>query len=440
MPETTAANKGRNVIFEPISKRFSLGNLADKGFWAVIDKGLFAFSNFFLNVLLANWLSQQEYGSFSVALAIFFLVAAFHTTLLSEPMLVFGPGKNREDLPAYKAMIFWGHWLLAICASGLILLGALGVYYAGQDVLATSLVAMAFASPCILLQWIMRRITYVDATPHLAAYAGILYFLAMLVGIASLYYFHSLSSASALGVMAASSVVSVWWMIKRIPIKAALKNKLVVSTFFQDHTRYGRWATGTALLRWIPSNFYYILLPIWGGLEASAALRALMNLLVPFQNITLAMGDVLVPALVKVRQWRDFMSLAVKTLLISFVVSALYWVCLAFFGETILKWIYGGGYVEHANLLWLIALSVVFATFVAVFSMILRSVNKPDWIFRAYVYAMIITVPFAFGAIAFWGLYGAGFAISLGSLLTAVAMASFVWRGMGSIRTQKEKI
>ncbi|HNP95390.1 MAG TPA: polysaccharide biosynthesis C-terminal domain-containing protein [Cyclobacteriaceae bacterium] len=430
MTQPIISTKGDHFVLHQDTKKKSLRNLVGKGFWAVLDKGLFASSNFFMNVLLANWLSQQEYGSFSVALAIFFLVSAFHTTLLSEPMLVFGPGKYRTQLPDYLGVIFLGHCAIATLGSVVILAGALWVYFIGQNTLALSLVAMAIASPCILLQWIMRRITYVKATPHLAAYAGILYLVAMMVGISSLYTFHQLSSVSALGVMAVSSVFSVWWMIKGIQVKAALSNTILFQSCFDDHRKYGGWATGTAFLRWIPSNFYYVLLPIWGGLEASGALRALMNLLVPFQNMTLALGDVLVPMLVKVRQGKVFKSLTIKTLILSLLVSGLYWLGLAIFGETIMQWIYRGGYVEHAGLLWIIALSVVFATLASVFGIFLRAANKPDFIFRAYSYAMIVTVPFALWATASWGLRGAGLSIALGSLMTAAVMAWFYWLGV----------
>jgi O-antigen/teichoic acid export membrane protein len=403
----------------------------------VIDKVSFAASNFFSNILLANWLSQQEYGSFSVALAIFFLVAALHSTLLSEPMLVFGPGKYREHLPLYIGMIFWGHWILAILASILILLSAWGAHYYGQSVLAASLVAMAFASPCILLQWIMRKITYVDGNPHLAAYAGALYLLAMLVGITSLYYLRYLSSVSTFGVMAVSSIFSVCWMIRRIPIRAALRNRFLFQTCLKDHAGYGRWAMGSAFLRWLPSNSYYLFLSIWGGLEASAALRSLMNLLLPFQQLTLALSDVLVPTLVRIRRWKDFKSLALKTLLIWLMASGLYWGCLALFGKTIMMWIYGGRYIEHAGLLWLIALSLVFGTFGAVLGVFLRAVNKPDSIFRAGLCATIITAPFALAAIFFGGLRGTALAITFGSLMTAATMAWFCWQGLDSIRTSK---
>ena len=64
-----------------------------KGFWALLDQGLFSGANFLVNILLARWLPPEEYGAFAVAMSVFYLLAGFHTAVLTEPMMVFGAGK-----------------------------------------------------------------------------------------------------------------------------------------------------------------------------------------------------------------------------------------------------------------------------------------------------------------------------------------------------------
>jgi hypothetical protein len=66
--------------------------------WAVIDQALFAFSNFALNLLLARWLSPNEYGIFADDYTALLLIATLHTALLTDPMLEIGPGKYRDRL------------------------------------------------------------------------------------------------------------------------------------------------------------------------------------------------------------------------------------------------------------------------------------------------------------------------------------------------------
>ncbi|GIX47763.1 MAG: hypothetical protein KatS3mg131_1974 [Candidatus Tectimicrobiota bacterium] len=60
---------------------------ARKGGLAVLDQGLFSGANFLVNILLARWLPPEEYGAFAVALSVFYLLAGFHTAVLTEPML-----------------------------------------------------------------------------------------------------------------------------------------------------------------------------------------------------------------------------------------------------------------------------------------------------------------------------------------------------------------
>src|SRR3712207_1992334 len=83
--------------------RRALKRWVTKGLWAVLDQGFFASSNFVLNVLLARWLAPADYGAFSLAFAVFLLIGSLHTAVLTEPMLVFGPGKYKDRLSEYMA-------------------------------------------------------------------------------------------------------------------------------------------------------------------------------------------------------------------------------------------------------------------------------------------------------------------------------------------------
>jgi len=85
-----------------------------KGSLAIADQGLFAGSNFLLNVLLARWLAPADYGAFALAYSVFWLFGVFHTAILTEPMLVFGPGKYRERFPEYLGILLRGHFALML--------------------------------------------------------------------------------------------------------------------------------------------------------------------------------------------------------------------------------------------------------------------------------------------------------------------------------------
>src|ERR1700685_915370 len=85
-----------------------------KGSLAVLDQGLFASSNFLLNVLLARWLAPADYGAFALAYSIFLLLLVLHNALLTAPMLVFGSGKYRERFREYLGVLLRVHFTLML--------------------------------------------------------------------------------------------------------------------------------------------------------------------------------------------------------------------------------------------------------------------------------------------------------------------------------------
>ena len=101
-------------INKAITHPAEITNLFGKGFWAVMDQGLVATSNFTLNILLARWLTPNEYGAFSVAYTIFLFLSTFHIGMLNEPLLVFGPGKYKCKIRTYLRVLILGNWIFGI--------------------------------------------------------------------------------------------------------------------------------------------------------------------------------------------------------------------------------------------------------------------------------------------------------------------------------------
>ena len=150
--------------------RRAIGN----SFWSVADQGLFAVSNFVLNLILARWLSAADYGAFSLAFTLFLLLGTVHTALVVEPLLVFGAGRYNANVGAYLRSVLNLHWVLAALLS--LVLGALVFLWPSLRVqLGGTTLALMFTAPLILFQWLARRACYIDLQPALAARAGGVY-------------------------------------------------------------------------------------------------------------------------------------------------------------------------------------------------------------------------------------------------------------------------
>jgi O-antigen/teichoic acid export membrane protein len=403
-----------------------LATWGGRGFWAVTDQGLFALSNFALNILLARWLVPEEYGAFAVAYTIFLLLGTVHTGILTEPMQVFGPGKHKEQFGHYLYVLVKGHMAFGLLGSFLFGLAALLLWHYANSPLAPVIGGLAFALPFILFQWLLRRACYVLMIPALAARAGLFYVALMLAGLFGLYHFDRIDSAAALIVMGIASLLSGLWLLKKLRVHQAPDNPVGLQRVaIQDHWRYGRWAMITGMLSWVPGNVVFLLLPVWHGLEATAVLRALTNLIMPALQINAALGMLLLPALVRAKRLGgNRMMQIVRNATLLFTIGAfLYWLLIGLFAEPAVVFLYGSNYTEHASMLWVLGVLPIITAWGITAGALLRAIERPGWVLRAYAIATVLTL--TVGVALIWALGLTGALILL--LLTSMVSGGLLW-------------
>jgi O-antigen/teichoic acid export membrane protein len=241
-------------------------------------------------------------------------------------------------------------------------------------------------------------------------------------------------------VMGFSSLAAGVWLAMRLHIDwPSLVSEGLVREVFGDHWGYGRWAIASEALTWIPGNIYYLLLPAWGGLEASAAFKALMNLIMPILHANTALSALLAPTLVRARRGGGFGRLVRLALALYTLGAALYLVLLGLFHHQLVAWLYGGRYREYANLLWFLGFSLLITGAVTVLGTALRALERPDRVFWAYLFTTVVAMTLGLGFIAVWGVVGAGVAFLLSTAVKALAMWAYyqrLGRARSSIKDQ----
>lgn len=399
---------------------------SQKSGFAVLDQGLFAGANFLVNILLARWLEPAQYGAFAVAYSAFLLLAAFHTAILTEPMLVFGAGKYAENFPNYLGMLIRAHWAITGVIALMLGLAAVVSWQLGFEDMAEALAGLAISSPFILLLWLVRRAFYVRSQPQWAASGGVLYILLMLIGMVGLYRNGWLSAVLALVLIGfVSLAVSLWLSTLLRPQGRFGGSNPTPSLVLQDHWGYGRWSTATTVLMWAPSNIYYMFLPAWVGLEGSAALRAVRNLVMPILHATSAIAALLIPQFT--RLFKDHGPEGLHRLgrfaMIMFAAEAVvYWGLLVTFRHQLMTWLYGGQYGEYGDLLILLGVLPLFDGAVAVFGGALRARQRPKQVFWCYVASGCVALTFGLWLLATRGVVGAVVGQLASSATKAVAM------------------
>lgn len=397
---------------------------SNRGFWAVADQALFAGANFLASILLARWLEPAAYGAFSLAYAVFLLLGTLHTGLWTEPMLVYGSGRFRESYTSYQRVLLRCHWRFGGAASLIFLLLALGFWPFGAREIALSFLGLSLAAPTVLYLWIVRRGAYVLLNPRLAALGGGHYIL-LYLGLTLLFFrTNTLSTFTALLAMAAAALVSAEIIRWRLDNKT---EQIVNSEEVQKlHWRYGRWALLAGLFSWVPGNIFYLILPVFHGLEAAAHFKALMNLLMPILHINGALGQLLVPGMMRALPQSKLVPFALANLAVLSTLATLYWLLLITLGPQIMEWVYEGKYLHDAGwFLWL-GLVPVLATMVVVMSSVLRALERPDAAAHAYILISVFSSTVGIYLLSKHGIHGALFAFTVNYILGSIVFSLYL--------------
>jgi O-antigen/teichoic acid export membrane protein len=406
-----------------------------RGFWTIADQGLISLSNFLLNVLLARWLSADAYGAFTVGFSILLIVGSFHGALLTDPMLVFGASRFTETASAYLRALIFGHWVLTLPVALVALGSGLGLRFLDAGALSPALLGLAVATPLYLLLLLLRRACYVRMDPRRSAVASGLYLVVTLLAAFAASRMTELSSESGFLALAAGSLASSGWLLSRLGIAWSFPSRAEISEIVSVHWKFSRWALGTNLAQWVRGNLYFFILPIWGGLEANAAFRALANLIMPLTQPLVAISPLLLPAFVKARARPDFGVTVGRVAILLTAGAAAYWLGLGLFNQAILDWLYGGKYLEYGHLAWVIGLIPVCVAAGGTVATALRALERPDRDFWVTAVSAAITLTIGVLLTRAWGVAGA----ILGSTLSFVVALALLVAIFLSLRSERHR-
>lgn len=408
-----------------------LRRLVKKGGWTVVDQGLFAGTNFLVNVLLARWLTAEAFGAFTTAYVGFLLVGTLHAGLIVEPMLVYGPGRYRAELPVYLRRLMSFHlWVSVLGAAGL--LGAAGIaWWIEANALASALAVLAACQPFILLLWLFRRACYIESRPALASVGGAAYLALVLGGASTLQYTGRLSVATALLAMSGASLVVGAGLAVALGVRPRVRSDSEPEEVEQVHWRYGRWAVGTGALEWLRNAMPFLIVPLFAGMEGNALLRAVYNLAMPALHAFSALTLLALPMLVRAREAGGLGKSAVRMATLIGAAGLVYFIGIAVVGSSLMEWMYDGKYIATTAVLLPLAALPLLEGLVGVLTIALRAQERPDTVFRTRGVAGAIGVPVMAALTAIAGVAGALGAAVFNFLVEGTGQAILLRRQAG---------
>jgi O-antigen/teichoic acid export membrane protein len=411
---------------ESMIDRRKIGNFVLKGGLAILDQGLATGVNFVVSIVLARYLSSEEYGAYALGFAVLLLLGLLYQALLLEPMGVFGASAYRKSFRSYLTTIVSLH--VSISLGIVVLVGAaagIELKVTGQPTLAGALFGVAVAAPPILLFWMVKRAYYVQFAPGPSAVGAASYCVLTLGVLAFAYVHHRLSPFIAflsmgLGALGAG-IALLWYFLHGLPPDT---DSTTFTEIWQRHWRYGRWAVASSALAWVPLNIFYPVVSTFSGMSQAGELRALANFSSPIGQAVAALSTLLLPFASRTQERHG--SAGGRTLsrwvgLLFISAAVLYWSVFLGFREPVFRILYSGKYMEVAYLLPAIALGSIFWSGFVGPANALRAMESPASVFVAVCCASVVAVAVGIPATWHWGLKGAVWSMAAAQGLGFVA-------------------
>lgn len=409
----------------------TLRRWATKGGLAVLDQGLFSGANFLVNILLARWLPPEEYGAFTVALSVFYLLAGFHTAVLTEPMMVFGAGKYREYFRKYLGILLWGHWAISALIALVLGIAALVMARLGSAPMAQGLAGLAVASPFLLLLWLVRRAPYVEMRPGWAVVGSGVNFLVTLVGVFLLWRHGLLSSLSGLVLLGvAGAVASLALLLHIRPQVVRFVGNPTPGMVATHHWDYGRWLILQTFVYWVFSDAILPVLTVFQGLAITGVFRAYQNLFLPIFQFLTAISLLVLPA--AVRRYHAKGDGGLRQIAFIFTVfcvlsTSLYAFFVFVLRRPLVSFLLGEEYLAYVDLLSVWLLGPVILALGRGAEIVARVLERPQIILYSYVAGAVMSLVLFLLLVPPFGLWGAvytqilSFGVQMGALLLMAA-------------------
>ncbi len=427
----------QQTISLPSGRRRALwaGALAwsPKGVLALLDQGLISGANFIVGILLARHLTPHQYGAYGLAFQIFLLLSVGYSALILEPLSVFGPSIYKTSNREYLGVLLRINGVVAtITILGLAACAGVLRMIAPSGDLASALIGVAIASPCMLLFSLARRGFYIKLSPRQAAMGASVYFAVVLSGLLIAYYLGSLSPLVAFLLIASGAAVTAPLMLSRLGFSLNHQPAVLrTSEVIHRHWRYGRWALGSAIAIWLSSAVYYPILGSFHGLAETGAVQALSNFSSPIGQAFAAMSMLSLPYAAGIhhqKRSKNTDHLATRLALIYAGGTTLYWILIVLFRAQIVEHLYAGKYVGIVELIPWLAVGSILRISATSQAIILRAMHAPYLVFIAYGAGSAADILVGIPCTCVFGLSGAIFGMVLSSAVALVVTLVMLYR------------
>ena len=275
-----------------------LGEWVLKGGLSILDLVIYSGSMFLVSVLLARWMSVENYGIFALAMVMTTLFYQVQNSLILEPMSVIGPSKYPKSLSQYLSRQRNFHFVLFFILGFSIIIFSL-IYRAvgGNSQLFIIFILLGLLAAFLQLPWMIRRSFYIMGLP----FPAVLYSLVFaFVTVGCLYLLNInkwLSTESTLVLLAVSGLIAFVFIYTRFYRQPVEKGRFDRRTLWEENWGFGKWMLLTGIVYLIAGQAPIILAAMMLGPEASGVIKAMQNFMLPMGMVILTLVALAIPQL-----------------------------------------------------------------------------------------------------------------------------------------------
>lgn len=268
---------------------------------AIAEQAIFAGTNFMLTVLLVRWMPIDHVGVYSFCYSLIIVTCMLFEALVSEPIPILGPARYASRLRRYTGAVVYLHLAISVLASLALLAGGSIFLDRGATLIAETMMGAVIAAPLLFLRPMTQQLCYTHSYNGLFALGGVAY---AILAPAFLFVLHVAGvlrpsyAIVSIGGATALPCLFIMAVFLRPDLRLAHVGG-VIREVLRDHWRYGRWAIIAQTNQWLGGNIFHLAGPAMIGLEATAAVRAIFNMIIPVNLATAATLSAAAPTLAR---------------------------------------------------------------------------------------------------------------------------------------------
>jgi len=398
--------------------------------YSFADLALAVGGMFLANVALARTQSKEEYGVFALSYSVFTFLAGLHNAAILETYTVYGSGRYHARFTDYVRLLWRSNALLGLALTGAISIVWGALAWCKPALASPAILGLALSCGVLLTATFVRRTFYIRRRPDLAARFSLVFFAACALLLWVAIRVRVLSGFSVFAIAALAWIVAGLGLRKKFALGRPAQSFLDSEPgYWREHWKYSKWVFASTFVYQFTAQAYYWILAGFLSVREVGELRAMYLLVAPVDQVIIAVGFLVVPALAARHasgRMEDFFALLKRSAMGVLVMTALFAVVVRIAGSAALHFLYRGKFDDLAPLLYVLACLPLVMAIGNALGYGLNAAEKPKLVFGGFLSSGAATLALGIPLVIHFGLQGAVYGmLPSAGVYTAVQVLGF---------------